>query len=66
MIIRTEYWLTPEIRDLLTKYSANYGRIILFDKDRNIITELMEPNPWFSKAKDYHFNLENEDPDMLL
>lgn len=48
MVAKVEYWDTPEKQAKgLARYSAYYRRIILFDKNNEIISEIMERNPHY-------------------
>ena len=51
MVAKIEYWMTLDARDEnFGRYAAKFRRIVLFDKNQEIISEVFEKNPHYRKT----------------
>ncbi len=66
MVAKVEYWDTPEKQAKgPARSSAYYRRIILFDENNEIISEIMEENPYYKDPNIPVIDIFNEEDDFL-
>lgn len=50
-VAKVEYWMTLDARDEnFGRYAAKFRRIVLFDENQEIISEVFEKNPHYRKT----------------
>ena len=64
-IVKIEYWVSPTKRDEnFGRYSAKYQKKILLDENNNIISEILDSNPYYINPEVEVININYEDIDF--
>lgn len=64
MVAKVEYWMTLDSRDEnFGRYAAKFRRIVLFDKEQEVISEVFEKNPHYRKTGNKFVYTEYPDQD---